>query len=76
MQLNLKSVKPDENRYRYYTMFVQQSLFGGFLLTKNWGRIGSKGRTAVAGFSSMKDLEKEVALILRTRQRHGYIVTG
>lgn len=42
--LTLHRIDPDKHMARFYAMDVQRDLFGCVILTKQWGRIGTRGR--------------------------------
>ena len=42
--IELRRLDPTRNMRRFYRLDVQPDLFGGFLLLKQWGRIGAGGR--------------------------------
>ena len=44
MHVELRRLDPTRNMRRFYRLDVQPDLFGGFLLLKQWGRIGAGGR--------------------------------
>ncbi|PTD94918.1 hypothetical protein C9439_00035, partial [archaeon SCG-AAA382B04] len=35
-----RSVKPEENRFRFYSISLGKDLWGDEVLVKRWGRIG------------------------------------
>ena len=72
MERIFKSIEPEENRFRFYSIHIEQSLFGGFMLTCTWGRIGTKGQTRVIPFDTIEDCVQEFKQIAKTRKRHGY----
>ena len=41
---SLVCIRPDRNLWRFYRMEVWPDLFGGALLVRHWGRIGTEGR--------------------------------
>lgn len=43
-RLHLRRINPEKNMRRFYLMTVQRDLFGGALLIREWGRIGSTGK--------------------------------
>ncbi|WP_420013224.1 WGR domain-containing protein [Tateyamaria sp.] len=46
--LLMRRVDPAQNMQRFYLMTVQRDLFGGAMLVKEWGRIGSAGQVQVS----------------------------
>ena len=41
---SLARIRPASNEWRYYRMEILPDLFGGALLLRHWGRIGTQGR--------------------------------
>src|SRR5450759_3911736 len=71
---HLVNVDPDKNRYRFYTLTWQPSLFGGLALVRSWGRIGMSGRSRAIFFADQESAQKTVEEILKRRLGHGYAV--
>jgi len=42
--VELRRVDPSRNMRRFYRLDIERDLFGVFLLLKQWGRIGVRGR--------------------------------
>ena len=72
MERIFRSVDQKENRFRFYSMHIEESLFGGFVLTCTWGRIGTKGQTKIFLFDSREDCLNEMRQIAKTRKQHEY----
>ncbi|WP_105383118.1 WGR domain-containing protein [Neorhizobium alkalisoli] len=60
------------NMYRFYALNVDADLFDGAALTRNWGRIGTKGRFCIQLFGSRLEAERQLALVLRRKLKRGY----
>src|SRR5450756_561349 len=71
---HLVNVDPDKNRYRFYTLSWQPSLFGGLALVRSWGRIGTSGRSRAIFFADQEGAQKAVEEIMKRRMAHGYRV--
>ena len=71
---HLVNVDPDKNRYRFYTLTWQPSLFGGLALVRSWGRIGTSGRSRAIFFADQEGAQKAVEEIMKRRMAHGYAV--
>jgi predicted DNA-binding WGR domain protein len=50
--ITLRRIDPARNMRRFYALDVQPELFGGFLLMKRWGRIGTFGRITAERFET------------------------
>lgn len=70
--LTLVSITPQKNRYRYYTLSWQATLWGEWVLVRRWGRIGARGRCTTLPFPDGARAQAAIARILAARQRHGY----
>ncbi|MBP1843928.1 putative DNA-binding WGR domain protein [Rhizobium petrolearium] len=66
---------PVRNMARFYVLTVEPDLFEGTALTRNWGRIGTKGRTCIELFCSMQEAERRLTAIARSKMRRGYRAT-
>ncbi len=42
--LHLTCIDPEHNKWRFYALSVQPTLFGDWVLVREWGRIGAGGR--------------------------------
>ncbi|MCB2181256.1 MAG: WGR domain-containing protein [Desulfobulbaceae bacterium] len=71
----LESIDPKCNRARWYRLTATITLFGG-AVTREWGRIGQKGRCHTLQVGSFTEAKRLVQRILRVRERHGYVVVG
>lgn len=60
------------NMYRFYALNVDADLFDGAALTRNWGRIGTKGRFCIQLFGSRLEAERQFAIVLRRKLKRGY----
>ena len=70
---HLHRIDPDRNMARFYAMSLQPTLFGGWALLREWGRIGSTGRMVSGCFATEPEaavaLEKQRAAKLRKGYR-------
>ena len=71
--ITLYRIDPDRNMRRYYRLDVEPDLFGHWLLTRQWGRIGSRGQMRVSSFASRDDAECAFAQKRRAKEHRGYI---
>lgn len=67
---------PARNMARFYLLAVGPDLFEGAALTRNWGRIGTKGRTCIELFCSRQEAEHRLAAIARGKMKRGYRATA
>lgn len=71
---HLVSIDPSRNRYRYYTLTWQPSIFGGGAIVRRWGRIGTEGRWRAIFFGTREEAQKTVDGIVKQRLARGYQV--
>ncbi|MBP2561532.1 putative DNA-binding WGR domain protein [Neorhizobium galegae] len=63
---------PARNMARFYVLIVEPDLFDGAALTRNWGRIGTKGRFRIDLFGSRQEAEHRLVALVRSKVRRGY----
>lgn len=63
-----------QNMCRFYTMIILPDLFGGHALHRNWGRIGTKGRTRIDYYSQQTDAESALKLQIQKKLNRGYTI--
>ncbi len=68
----LASVDASQNRYRWYRLSWQPTLWGEGALVRWWGRKGATGRRQVSWYPTAEDAQVESQRLLRLRARHGY----
>jgi predicted DNA-binding WGR domain protein len=72
-----KSFKPEDNRYRYYTLSIsiEQDLWGQPAVVCRWGRLWGRSRERIRWDKTIAELSALVAATHRIRVRHGYSLT-
>lgn len=70
-----KSIKPAENRYRYYTLSIEQDLWGQPAVVCRWGRMCGGSGERISWDETVAGLRELVGATHRTRLRHGYRLT-
>jgi predicted DNA-binding WGR domain protein len=74
MRIYLQTAPSDEGATRFYHMFLQQDLLGGWTLVKEWGFQGASGRITRDHFASRIEAA-EAMLSARDQQiKRGYRV--
>ena len=68
----LRRIDPAHNMRRFYRLDIQPDLFGGVLLTKQWGRIGARGRVVAERFDSEECAAAAMLQQAARKQRRGY----
>jgi predicted DNA-binding WGR domain protein len=75
--LRLRSIDPDQNRWRAYAIDLQPTLFGDLALVTRWGRIGTRGQEKIYHFPNREEALSRLRTLVRRRRRHGYeLVSG
>jgi predicted DNA-binding WGR domain protein len=54
-----------ENRQRFYVLSWQPSLFGGGVLMRTWGRIGSQGMSRTAPYPDRASAQTAIERLVR-----------
>ncbi|MBS3792158.1 WGR domain-containing protein [Candidatus Bipolaricaulota bacterium] len=67
-----RSVKPEENRFRFYSISLGEDLWGEEVLVKRWGRIGERKRENYIWPDSHQELINLIDDIKEDRNNHGY----
>lgn len=68
------SIDPARNRFRYYSLSWQPTLWGGGAVMRTWGRIGTRGRTLETFYDDRTSAQKLIDQLVRRRLQHGYSV--
>lgn len=71
-----KSVRPKDNRYRYYTLSIEQDLWGQPAVVSRWGRLWSgRSMERISYCQTVAELSALVTATHLNRLRHGYDLT-
>jgi predicted DNA-binding WGR domain protein len=68
----LYRIDETKRMHRYYRMDVQPDLFGEWCLMREWGPIGSTGRTRSIPFPTPQDAQAGLDKQRRVKERRGY----
>jgi predicted DNA-binding WGR domain protein len=74
--VHFESIDPEENRFRFYTITWQQTLWGEWTMRATWGRIGTMGRGQVTYFESEEALRETLPGVVARRLKRGYLPKG
>jgi predicted DNA-binding WGR domain protein len=58
---------------RFYTMHLAPTLFGGWDLVREWGRIGSPGTVRIDPFETLEESERALRRIEKQKRKRGYL---
>ena len=70
----MESICPAENRFRYYVLSIDETLFGDIALVREWGRIGTNGRRRLDLFDDRVRAISTLEQWLHRKRRRGYEV--
>ena len=70
--ITLTRIDTEKNMERFYKLFVQPTLFGGWSLVREWGRIGRPGTVRIEMYRTRG--AADIALIAHfvRKKRRGY----
>lgn len=70
--LHLRRIDAARNMRRFYSLSTQPTLFGEMSLIRNWGRIGTTGKTMVQTFDGGAEAVEAFGRLERAKRRRGY----
>ena len=71
--LRLEHRDPERRMARFYTMHLAPTLFGGWDLVREWGRIGSPGTLRFDPFETMEESKRALQRIEKQKRKRGYL---
>jgi predicted DNA-binding WGR domain protein len=72
--VRFESIDPATNRWRFYDLLWQPTLFGEGALVRVWGRQRQSSTRRVTVYPDRADAQPEIRQVVRRRLRHGYQV--
>ncbi len=75
MFIHLERREPAYNRQRFYNIAVTPTLFGGWALVREWGRIGQPGTVRETWFESESAAIEAGTRVRQRKEKRGYHVT-
>ena len=72
-RIRLEMREPEENKFRFYVMYITKDLFGEWSLVREWGRIGQAGRMRVDWCASLEKAQTIFEKKRREKMRKGYV---
>ena len=72
MHAHLEHRRPEENRPRFYALDLGRDLFGAWCVTRDWGRIGTRGQRKIDSFESAHAARRAFTRIETAKRRRGY----
>ncbi len=70
--IELRRIDDTRNMRRFYRLDIEADLFGGFLLVRQWGRIGARGRVVAERFDDATLAAAALAQHAARKARRGY----
>lgn len=67
---------PGRNMARFYRLDIAPDLFGGAVLVRSWGRIGSRGQERRHWFATVAEAARAQDLWAGRKLRRGYLLCG
>lgn len=71
--VRLERREPEDNRFRFYVMYITKNLFGEWSLVREWGRIGQGGQMRIDWCESFDDARLVFEKKRREKVRRGYV---
>jgi len=72
MPVELRRIDSAKNMRRFYRLDIAPDLFGGFLLLKQWGRIGAGGRIMAERYDAEAPALDALQRQVERKRRRGY----
>ncbi|MAU95490.1 WGR domain-containing protein [Jiella pacifica] len=72
-RLYLCRVDPKQRMSRFYVLAIEPTLFGGYCLVREYGRIGSGGRVMRQFFATVDEALEEYRRLRRVKTCRGYV---
>ena len=74
--IHLERREPAHNRLRFYVIAVTRTLFDGWALVREWGRIGQPGTVRETWFATETAAIQAGAAMRQRKERRGYRAAG
>jgi predicted DNA-binding WGR domain protein len=70
--IHLHRIDPIRNMARFYRVSIEKTLFDETVIRRNWGRIGTNGRSITVAVGEIADAEVIAARLCDAKRRRGY----
>ena len=74
--LRLERREPARNRLRFYNIAVTRTLFDGWAVVREWGRIGQPGTVRETWFDTESDATRAGEQVRQRKEKRGYRTVG
>ena len=71
-EAHLTRIEPAKNMFRFYALQIASDLFGGYALTRSWGRIGRSCTIRVELYQDEVSAVEALADRLKAKRARGY----
>lgn len=72
--VTLVCIDPEKRKHRFYKMFIAPSLFGEWMVVREWGRVGSPGQVRSDRYDNAGAALLALQRLVRDKLRRGYRV--
>ncbi|MCQ0990562.1 WGR domain-containing protein [Jiella marina] len=72
-RLYLCRINSERRMSRFYVLAIEPTLFGGYSLVREYGRIGRGGRVMRQFFATADEAMREYRRLRRVKERRGYV---
>jgi predicted DNA-binding WGR domain protein len=73
MACYLIKIDTEKNQRRFYSLYLAPTLFGGWSLIREWGRLGSGGTVRHDPFETEDEAQSKLETIKEVKMKGGYI---
>jgi predicted DNA-binding WGR domain protein len=73
-EVRMRRIEPEKNMYRFYAMSIQPTLFNEWAVVRNWGRIGTAGRSRLDIHNGPGEAIDAIGEIKSAKIKRGYLV--
>jgi predicted DNA-binding WGR domain protein len=70
--LVLHRIDPEQGIRRFYSLMIEQDLFGTERLVRNWGRISTNGQEKVEEYADELKTGQALEAVARAKRMRGY----
>ncbi len=74
--ITLRRIEPAKNMARFYSLEVEQDLFGRVVPVRRWGRIGTAGKTRLDEHKGEGEAWAALQKLQAAKERKGYQAAG
>jgi predicted DNA-binding WGR domain protein len=74
--IHLTRIDPARNMARFYALSLAPTLFGEWLVVKEWGRIGQAGTVRAEAHPDVETAAEALARQISAKRRRGYVAAG